>query len=84
MNEVTIYTLNMCPYCNQAKALLDSKGVPYAEINLDGKNEELMALKNKTGLRTVPQIFIGKEFVGGYSELSDLDQEGVLENKLQG
>lgn len=83
MKTVTVYTWTICPYCDRAKALLKNKNVPYTEINLDGKDEELKALREKTGLRTVPQIFIGDHFVGGFSDLSALEQKGELDLLLQ-
>ncbi len=82
MSQVTIYTWTVCPYCDRAKALLKSKGVDYKEINLDGKDDELNALRERTGMRTVPQIFIGDELVGGYTDLAALDASGELDKKL--
>lgn len=81
--NVKIYTWTVCPYCDRAKALLKAKGVDYQEINLDGKDEELKALREKTGLRTVPQIFINEELIGGYTDLADLEASGELDKKLQ-
>lgn len=82
MKEVTIYTWTVCPYCDRAKTLLKNKGLGYKEINLDGKDDELKALRERTGMRTVPQIFIGDELVGGYTDLAELDQAGELDKKL--
>lgn len=82
MSSVKIYTWTVCPYCDRAKALLKSKGVSYEEINLDGKDDELKELRERTGLRTVPQIFINEELIGGYSDLADLDAKGELDAKL--
>lgn len=82
MKQVKIYSKNYCPYCQRAKALFDHKGVSYTEVNLENKPEDLMALIKKTGMRTVPQIFIGEEFVGGFTELSELEQKGELDSKL--
>lgn len=82
MSNVKIYTWTVCPYCDRAKALFKSKGVSYEEINLDGKNDELNELRERTGLRTVPQIFINDELVGGYSDLADLESKGELDAKL--
>ena len=76
--KIIVYSTNYCPYCVRAKTLLDEKGLEYTEINLDGKADELMALKERTGQRTVPQIFIDDEFIGGFSELSQLNSEGKL------
>jgi len=62
----------------RAKQLLSSKGIAFEEINLDGKEDELKALKDRTGWRTVPQIFIDDELVGGFTELAEKDSKGEL------
>lgn len=82
MAQVTIYTKAYCPYCVHAKNLLEGKGVSYTEENLEDRPEELAALVQKTGMRTVPQIFIGDELVGGFTELSALESEGKLDDML--
>ncbi|MGE0527987.1 MAG: glutaredoxin 3 [Bdellovibrionales bacterium] len=82
MPSVQIYTWSNCPYCVRAKDLLTRKGVKFSEINLDGQDEELKELRNRTGLRTVPQIFINDRFVGGYTDLADLDSKGELDRML--
>lgn len=82
MPEIQIYTTNICPYCLMAKRLLDKKGVPYTEINVDAKpglREEMML---KTKRRTVPQIYIGDYHVGGFDELYSLDQQKKLDDLL--
>lgn len=78
MKKIEIYTWGFCPYCVRAKNLLEEKGLDYKEISLDGKDDELHALRERTGQRTVPQIFIDDEFIGGFSELSQLNSEGKL------
>lgn len=83
MKAVKVYTTDYCPYCLRAKKLLTSKNVPFEEINLDGKWDELKALKSKTGLQTVPQIFIDGELIGGYTELAALDETGELDQRLK-
>ncbi len=82
MPNIKVYSKNYCPFCDRAKALLKRKGADFTEINLEGKTEEMMALIKETGMRTVPQIFIGDEFIGGFSELSELDNQGKLDGKL--
>jgi glutaredoxin 3 len=82
MAKVVIYTTRNCPYCQQAKALLGQKGVAYEEINLDGKPEERAQLVERTKLRTVPQIFINDELVGGFTELMALETARKLDAKL--
>lgn len=78
MKKIEIYTWGYCPYCVRAKNLLTEKGLEFTEIPLDGKDDELMALRERTGQRTVPQIFINDIFVGGFSELSVLNAAGSL------
>ena len=78
MARVEIYTTSYCPFCVRAKQLLQSKNIAYVEHNMDGKDEELIALKNRTGWRTVPQIFIDDELVGGFTELAAKDARGEL------
>lgn len=80
--SVKIYLTTFCPYCVAAKRLLSAKGIAFEEINLTGQHEELAALKERTGLRTVPQIFINDQLIGGFSELSELDQKGELDKLL--
>ena len=84
MSQVTIYTTPVCPYCTNAKQLLSNKGVEYSEISMyDLTTEERQALSAKTnGYRTVPQIFIGETFIGGFDQLNKLNQEGKLDAML--
>jgi glutaredoxin 3 len=65
-----------------AKTLLKNKNVSFEEINLQNKPDEMVALKKRTGLMTVPQIFINDELIGGYSELSALEQKHELDALL--
>lgn len=82
MAKVLIYTKAYCPYCDRAKALLKSKNQSYEEVNLEDKPDEFNALKQRTGLMTVPQIFINDQLVGGYTDLAALDREGKLDPML--
>lgn len=83
MPKVTIYTKGYCPFCDRAKDLFKRKGITYDEISLDGKPEAFTELKMKTGMMTVPQIFIGDQLVGGYQELSALEREAKLDPLLK-
>ena len=76
--KIEVYTWGYCPFCIRAKNLLKDKGLEFTEVALDGKDDELMALRERTGQRTVPQIFIDDEFIGGFSELSALNASGGL------
>ncbi len=84
MAKVEIYTTNYCGYCVRAKQFLDQKGIAYAEISLEAepeRREEM--LKRSGGKRTVPQIFINDESIGGFEELWALNQSGGLKDLLQ-
>ncbi len=83
---VTLYTTSVCPYCIQAKTLLKNKGVAFQEINMQTlSSDDRQALMAKTNnYRTVPQIFIGDEFVGGFDQLAALERAGTLDAKLAG
>jgi len=83
MKTIKVYTWTVCPYCDRAKNLLTQKGLEYTEINLDGKNDELKSLRQKTGYRSIPQIFIGEEFIGGFQELSNLNAQGKLDSMVE-
>ena len=83
MPEITIYTTRSCPFCHAAKALLNKKGAAYNEIDVSGNAEERQRMTIRAnGRRTVPQIFIGNEHVGGCDDLHALDREGGLDKLL--
>ena len=77
-----MYTTTICPYCIRAKSLLQGKGVAFEEINVSGDDETRMWLVKTTGRRTVPQIFINDEPIGGFDEMRALDLSGELDKKL--
>ena len=83
MAEVTIYSTIVCPYCVRAKQLLERKDVAYKEINLSNEAPEArVELMQRTNHRTVPQIFIGEQFIGGFDQLYALEREGKLDELL--
>jgi len=85
MSPVKMYTTQVCPFCLRAKALLKQRGVErIEEIRIDLDPVERQAMMDKTGRRTVPQIFIGETHVGGCDELIALDQRGALMPLLGG
>ncbi|MFN3296634.1 glutaredoxin 3 [Caldimonas sp.] len=85
MPTVTMYTTQVCPYCIRAKQLLQQRGVrDLHEIRVDLQPEERLRMMERTGRRTVPQIFIGEVHVGGCDDLYALDQRGALEPLLRG
>ena len=78
-----MYCTAACPYCVRAEQLLQRKGVQAIEkIRVDLEPELRVAMMEKTGRRTVPQIYIGGKHVGGYDELASLDQAGELDKLL--
>lgn len=81
-SKVVIYSKDPCPYCVRAKAFLDGKGITYEEIDLTDKPDEIQAIKEKTGWRTVPIIMINGKLIGGYTDLKALDEEGKLDALL--
>jgi glutaredoxin 3 len=83
MNPVTMYTTQVCPYCLRAKALLKQRGVDHIEeIRIDLDPAERMRMMERTGRRTVPQIYIGETHVGGCDDLIELDRAGGLNTLL--
>jgi glutaredoxin 3 len=78
-----MYTTEVCPYCVRAKQLLHNKGVAeIEEIRVDLQPELRMAMMEKTGRRTVPQIYIDELHVGGYDDLAALNHAGELDKLL--
>lgn len=79
MQKVTMYTTAVCPFCMQAKRVLQSKGVTsIEEIRIDADPAQRAKMMEITGRRTVPQIFIGETHVGGCDDLIALDNKGGL------
>ena len=84
MTDVKIYTTRVCGYCVAAKRLLAARQIPYEEIDVTGDDAKRAWLVETTGLRTVPQIFIGERHVGGSDDLDALEAAGELDALLQG
>ncbi|MBX2987025.1 MAG: glutaredoxin [Bdellovibrionaceae bacterium] len=80
--EVVMYKKNPCPYCDRAETLFENKGVKVRIVDLTGKEDELMKIKQETGWMTVPIILINGQLVGGYSDVRALDDEGKLDSML--
>lgn len=84
MPKVEIYTWSFCPFCTRAKKLLENKGVHYTEYNISGNDEERDKMtKRANGHRTVPQIFIDDQHIGGCDELHELEDKGELDALLK-
>jgi glutaredoxin 3 len=85
MQAVKMYTTAVCPYCVQAKRLLQQRGVAtIEEVRVDTNPDERLKMMEITGRRTVPQIFIGATHVGGCDDLMALDGRGGLMPLLNG
>ncbi|KAF0176271.1 MAG: glutaredoxin 3 [Rhodobacteraceae bacterium] len=82
MKPVEIYTTQTCPYCIAAKALLKKKGVAYTEIDVGANPALRVAMTERAGRRSVPQIFIGGVHVGGCDDLHALDHACKLDPML--
>jgi glutaredoxin 3 len=79
-----MYSTGVCPYCLMAERLLKAKGVDSIEkIRIDLEPAQRAEMMQKTGRRTVPQIYIGDTHVGGFDDLSKLEREGKLEPLLR-
>jgi len=73
-----MYSTEPCPFCSQAKALLERRGLEFEEINLSKDPEGRAELAARTGMMTFPQVFVGEELVGGFTELQEADASGRL------
>ncbi len=83
MNSIKMYTSAYCPYCSNAEKLLSKKGIKYIEkIRVDEDSVILEEMIERTGRRTVPQIYIGDYHIGGFEDLRALDLEGKLDSLL--
>ena len=83
MTEVTIYSTGWCPYCVRARALLQRKGVAFREIDIETDAAVRAEMIERSGRRSVPQIFIGARHVGGFEELYELERSGELDSILK-
>jgi glutaredoxin 3 len=78
-HHVEIYSADYCGYCHQAKQLLDKKGIAYTEIRVDLDPEKREEMIKRTGRRTVPEILIDGELIGGFDDLWAYAQSGKLD-----
>ncbi len=82
--RVLMYSTDVCPYCIMAERLLKSKGINDIEkIRVDLAPQQRVEMMQKTGRRTVPQIYIGDTHVGGFDDLNALERAGKLDALLQ-
>jgi glutaredoxin 3 len=81
--RVLMYTTAVCPYCLLAERLLVAKGVTIEKVRVDLEPARRLEMMEKTGRRTVPQIYVGETHVGGYDDLAALDRAGKLDPLLK-
>jgi glutaredoxin 3 len=79
-----MYGNAFCPYCGAARMLLKKKSIEFEDIPVTGDAARLEEMMERSGRRTVPQIFIGEHHVGGFDELNALEQSGELDKLLAG
>ena len=82
MRTVTIYTTSVCPYCIRAKQVLRKHNVPFTEVDVSGDDDKRGWLLERTGQRTVPQIFFDDDSVGGCTDLEAVIARGELDARL--
>lgn len=80
--QIDMYATGWCGFCARARALLQRKGVAFRELDTDD-SEQRAEMIQRSGRRTVPQIFIGSRHIGGYDQLSELERSGELDQLLK-
>lgn len=82
MRDVVVYTTERCAFCTRVKMLLRSREIEFREVDLTGDPSGVVALAEKTGMMTLPQVLIDGILVGGYQETVAADQSGLLADLL--
>ena len=82
MKNVTVYTTDHCSLCVSAKALLERRGIGYREVNLARDPDGRAELQRLTGMSSFPQVVVGEDVIGGFTELLVADREGRLTGLL--
>jgi glutaredoxin 3 len=82
VSKILMYTTKWCPFCVMAKRLLATKGVAVEEVAVDTDPTRRAEMMQRSGRRTVPQIFIGERHVGGFEDIAALDHKGELDPLL--
>lgn len=82
MAKIEIYTTNVCPYCVRAKQLFTTKGVDWTEISVEDADARMKMIERANGKRTVPQIFINDQHIGGCDDLYAMEREKKLDALL--
>ena len=81
--NIVMYTQMLCGYCSAARRLLESKGAEFTEIDVTMNSAKRQEMADRSGRRTVPQIFFDDRHIGGYDDLAALEQSGDLDGLLR-
>ncbi len=79
---VRVYSTSYCPYCDRAKRFLKNNDIPFEDLDISGDREIRLKLVELTGMRTVPQIFVGEKSIGGYDDMMALEAAGQFREML--
>lgn len=79
MAAVRVYTTQYCPYCSWVKKLLQEKNIPFEEVDVSGRDDLRSEIAQKSGMQTVPQVFINDVSIGGYDRVRALSDSGELD-----
>jgi glutaredoxin 3 len=82
MAEITVYTTDLCGYCNRVKSLLEARGLDYAEVNLSRDPQGRVELVGRTGMMTFPQVLVAGKLVGGFAETLAAVESGRFDDLL--
>jgi glutaredoxin 3 len=82
MSSVTVYTTDPCSFCTRVKGLLKARGVEFAEVNLSKDPEGRVELAKRTGMMSFPQVIVGGELLGSFSEVQAAAESGHLDELL--
>lgn len=78
MSKVKVFVTDYCPYCIRAKQFLNNHEIPFETVDVGADAEKRRWLVEQTGMRTVPQIFVGDESLGGFTDMQAMHREGKL------
>jgi glutaredoxin 3 len=82
MREITVYTTEPCSFCTRVKGLLKARGVQFVEVNLSKDPEGRTELAKRTGMMSFPQVIVGRELLGGFTEVQAAADSGRLDELL--
>jgi len=82
MRKITVYSSEICTLCHSVENLLDVRDIPYEKVIVREDSDEHVALTQRTGMKTLPQVFVGSMLLGGYQETLAADQAGMLADLL--